>query len=238
VVAPQKLPRGSFFLPEMHGLSRSRVNIAGTLRAAARSNTGCGKTAADTRIAMNRTSLADTVSDFIDVQYTDEEREFTSRLMRRLEQDFKKDRTITKCDCIQHLIFVDLLGQHTAWADFSVLEVMASDDYSAKRIAYTASSQLWTANSDVVPMATNRVQRDLTSSKPLVVLSSIPPYLSLRLAQHIANDVIKLMTSSKDFVQVKAIMSFYHICLHYPDAADAARQRPPGCAACDADSDA
>jgi AP-3 complex subunit delta-1 len=154
-------------------------------------------------ITMNRTSIADTVSEFIDVQYTDAEREFTSSLMRRLEQDFKKDKILTKCDCIQHLIFVDLLGQHTAWADFSVLEVMACDDYSAKRIAYTASDQLWTANSDVVLMATNRVQRDLTSSKPFVVsvvLSSIPPYLSLNLAQHIANDVIKLMTSSKDFV--------------------------------------
>jgi hypothetical protein len=98
---------------------------------------------------------------------------------------------------------------------------MVLDDYSAKRIAYTAASQLWNANSDVVLMATNRIQRDLTSSKPLivsVVLSSLPPSLSPSLSQHIASDVIKMMTSSKEFIQVKAIMAFYHLCLHHSTA--------------------
>ena len=38
------------------------------------------------------------------------------------------------------------------------------------------------------------------------------------LAQYVSGDVIKLMTSSKLYVKLKAIMCFYSVCLHYPDA--------------------
>ncbi|OHT09747.1 Adaptin N terminal region family protein [Tritrichomonas foetus] len=70
-------------------------------------------------------------------------------------------------------------------------------------------------------MATNRIQRDLTSVNTLLtscVLTSLPPYLTSALASGIAHDVISLMTSTKPYIRQKAIMTFYHICLQYPDA--------------------
>ena len=126
-----------------------------------------------------------------------------------------------KSDIVQQVIFLNLIGYDVSWADFTVLEVMSSESYSAKRIAYTAASQMWNTQSDVVIMATHRIHRDLTSVVPLIanaVLTSLPPYLSLPLAQHIAHDVIALMSGARPQLRQKAIMTFYHICLKYPDA--------------------
>jgi hypothetical protein len=165
--------------------------------------------------------IADIVCEYATVQYTNKKREWLQNLIRRLENDFAKPSTTARCHATRMLLFLDLLSSPTTWADFSLLEVMSVDDYSVKRLCYTAAGQLWNAASDVVLMSTSRIQRDLTCSKPLVVasvLSSLPPFLSPVLASSISNDVIRLMTSSKPFIQVKAITVFYHICLCYPDA--------------------
>ena len=166
-------------------------------------------------------AVQEAVCDFIDIQHTENEREYIQNRMKKIEQDLASRNLDVRMDAVQELLFMGLISPQLTWADFSVLDVMTSDNFSAKRIAYTAASQLWNSNSDVVLMATNRIQKDLTSSKPLIasiVLSSIPPYLSPVLAQYVSGDVIKLMTSSKLYVKLKAIMCFYSVCLHYPDA--------------------
>jgi hypothetical protein len=124
-------------------------------------------------------------------------------------------------DVVRQLIFLHLRGHDTTWADFWVLEVMTLDSYEAKQIAYTSASQLWTPSLDVVLMATNRIQRDLTSLKPLLpslVLATVPSFLSLGLAHNIASDLIAMMSAAKPTVRQKVIVTFYHICLRYPDA--------------------
>lgn len=98
---------------------------------------------------------------------------------------------------------------------------MSIESFDAKRIAYTAAEQMWSPNSDVVLMAVHRIHRDLTSLRPFVpslVLSSIPPYISFELARDIASGVIGMMSAAKSVVRQKAIVTFYHICLRYPDA--------------------
>lgn len=138
--------------------------------------------------------------------------------MERLAREGSPDE---KMDVVQQLIFLNLRGHDTTWADFLALEVMSQDSYGAKRIAYTAAEQMWTSQSDVVLMATNRVQKDLTSVQPLLsslVLAAMPSFLSLNLAHDVASDVISLMSAARPVVRQKAIMTFYHICLRYTDA--------------------
>ncbi|EAX95812.1 Adaptin N terminal region family protein [Trichomonas vaginalis G3] len=142
-------------------------------------------------------------------------------ILAKLQDQFKSFRSTPKMDAAQVIIFIGMNGYDTVWSDFNILDVMSIDNYSAKRIAYTAAEFLWTASSEVCLMATNRIARDLTSKDPLVcscVLSSIPNYLTQPIAMHIANDVVSMMSSSKIYVRQKAITTFYHICCHYPDA--------------------
>ena len=161
------------------------------------------------------------IKGYLTARARNEESRYVGDLIARMQEEIRVGKPENKLDIVQQLIFLNLRGIDTTWADFCVLEVMSLDSYSAKRIAYTAAAQMWTSTSDVVLMATNRIQKDLTSIQPLLsslVLTSLPPYLSLPLSQNIAHDVIALMSAAKPIVRQKAIMTFYHICLKYPDA--------------------
>ena len=102
-----------------------------------------------------------------------------------------------------------------------ILEVMSSTNYSLKRVCYTAAGFLWGLNSEVILMATNRIHKDLTTVQPLLtsaVLGGISQWLTAPLAQHIASDLISLISSARPDVRQKAICVFYQISLRYPDA--------------------
>lgn len=166
-------------------------------------------------------TLFDVIRGYLNNKANNTEEKYVSDLMESMQGSLKTATIDEKADLIQQLIFINLVGYDVSWADFTVLEVMSSDSYSNKRVAYTAATQMWNTKSDAVLMATNRIQRDLTSVIPLVanaVLTSLPPYLSLPLSQHIAHDVIALMSGARPQLRQKAIMTFYHICLKYPDA--------------------
>jgi hypothetical protein len=84
---------------------------------------------------------------------------------------------------VQQLIFFDLLEFDTSWADFMIVEVMALEDSSAKRIAYPAAVLLWTPANDAVLM--NRMSRALASPSAVPtssMLSSVAACLCPTLA--------------------------------------------------------
>lgn len=166
-------------------------------------------------------TLADVIRQYLNARVSNTEQDYIADLLAKMQEEIRTNKPDENTYDVQQLIFLNLVGYDTTWADFVVLDVMSVNDFSAKRIAYTAASQMWNAKSDVVLMATQRIQRDLTTVNPLltsIVLTSIPPYLSVPLAQHIHHDVISLMTSAKPHLRQKAIMTFYHICLQFPDA--------------------
>lgn len=144
-----------------------------------------------------------------------------AEILTKVQEQFKSFRSTPKMDAAQEVIFIGMNGYDTVWSDFNILDVMSIDNYSAKRIAYTAAELNWTPSSEVCLMATNRIARDLTSKNPLIcscVLTSIPNYLTAPISMHIANDIISMINSSKTFVRQKAITSFYHICCTHPEA--------------------
>ena len=166
-------------------------------------------------------NLNDLIKGYLNARMQGTEEQYMNGIISKIQEESRTLSNDENVITVQMLIFVNLIGYDTTWADFTVLEVMTLEDYSAKRIAYTAASQMWNAKSDVVLMATNRIQRDLTSVNTLLtscVLTSLPPYLTPALSSGIAHDVISLMTSAKPYIRQKAIMTFYHICLQYPDA--------------------
>lgn len=168
-----------------------------------------------------RKSISDVIRGYINAINSGTTQTYINEVCARIREESRKNSEEENIGIVQQLIFLNLVGCDTTWADFIVLGVMSLDDFSAKRLAYTAAAQMWNTNSDVVLMATNRIQKDLTSNLPLltsVVLTSLPPYLTDTLALSISQNVISLMTSTRANIRQKAIMTFYHICLKYPDA--------------------
>ena len=168
-----------------------------------------------------RNVLAETIRGYLRSQATGTTTQYVNDIIARAKEESKKNSNEENIVLIPQLIFLNILGYDTTWADFTVLEVMALDEYSSKHIAYIAAAQMWDVNSDVVLMATNRIYKDLTSNTALyssAVLSSLSSYLTPTLAQNIFQNVISLMPSAKPFIRQKSIIGFYHICLQYPEA--------------------
>ena len=182
---------------------------------------GLVDTAKSATKSLTRHNLYDAVRDYISATLNNTTEQFCQDLIQELQESMKTTKDEDKGTIVQQVIFLNLLGYDTTFADFMILEVMSSSNYSLKRICYTAAGFLWNSNSDAVFMATNRVHKDLTTTNPLVtssVLGSISTWLSEPLAQHIASDIISLMSSARPDVRQKAICAFYQICLKYPDA--------------------
>ncbi|OHS94768.1 Adaptin N terminal region family protein [Tritrichomonas foetus] len=166
--------------------------------------------------------LSDTVEKYLSLSNDPTQLSYyVSDLFAQLQNELHDENPEVRADAVQQLVFLRAMGHDTAWADFAVLEVMSIENYSCKRIAYTSASQSWQPHSDVVLMATNRIIKDLTSNNHFftsLVLSSVTPFLSNQLAQDIASDVILQLNSSKSSIRQKAAVTFYHICLKFPDA--------------------
>lgn len=165
--------------------------------------------------------LIDTVRGYFVARRDGKADQYFAKRAELMKSGLQSDDVNEISECVRESIFFDLIGYDTSFSHFGILEAMSRNDFSSKLVAYTASTQMWSSESGVVLMATNRLQRDLTSTNFYYAdfaLSSIAPYLSPALAKHLAPEVIALMSSTKSFVRQKAIISFYHICLKYPDA--------------------
>ena len=154
-----------------------------------------------------------------------DESKFLSENISLLQQDLKEVSIEDKAEIIRLVILINTTISQTIWADFSVLDVMSydqkKDNYSIKRLAYTAASLLWNQSSDVVLMATQRLQKDLKSTNPYMtscVLSALPSFLTPSLSQVLATDILSFMKSSNISLRLKATTCFYHLCINYPEA--------------------
>jgi hypothetical protein len=166
-------------------------------------------------------SLSDIIRIYLALQKDSNPSDYVIAVFQDCQRLASSNRVEDNVSIVQQLIFFDLLGFDTSWANFMVVEVMALEDFSSKRIAYTAAAQFWTSASDAALMATNRISRDLTSISAVLtssVLSSIPTYLNPSLASTLAPTVVSLMSSTHSGIRQKAIITFYHICLHSPES--------------------
>jgi len=146
---------------------------------------------------------------------------FVSNLISETQKQMKSKSVDIQAQGIFQILFLNNMGFRFEWSQFHILEMMAQDDFSIKRLCYCAASVIWSSNSDVVYMASNLIHRDFYSVQKNVssiVLSSIGGYMNESLARIISSDIVSLMTSSIPYVRQKAISMFYTICIKNPDS--------------------
>ena len=157
-------------------------------------------------LSPNTPPLTTTVRNYFISKKKGNEKEYVLTLIQKIKENFKSTKNNLKSESVRELIFINLRGFDTKWADLDVLDLMASNDFSSKRVAYTAATQMWNSESPVVLMATNTIQRDLNSANNFIVsiaLSSFSPYLSISLSQSLSQDIVSLMSSSNIIIKQK-----------------------------------
>lgn len=114
-----------------------------------------------------------------------------------------------------------MLGYDISWAGFNIIEVMSSPKFTCKRIGYLAASQCFHPEIELIMLTTNMVRKDLNSQNQFdagVALSGLSCFISSDLARDLANDIMTLMSSTKPYLRMKAVLMMYKVFLRYPEA--------------------
>lgn len=80
-------------------------------------------------------------------------------------------------------------------------------------------------------LTTNTVKKDLSSVNQYdagVALSGLSCFISTDLSRDLANDIMTLMSSTKPYLRMKAVLMMYKVFLNYPDALRPAFQKVNG----------
>jgi len=113
------------------------------------------------------------------------------------------------------------MGYEMNWASFNVIEVMSSQKFAYKRIAYVAACQSFKPETEVLMLATNLIKKDLASANMFdtsLALNGLANFLTPDLARDLSADVVALLNNSRPYIRKKAVLTLYKIFLKFPDA--------------------
>ncbi|KAG5485738.1 hypothetical protein LSCM1_07149 [Leishmania martiniquensis] len=126
-----------------------------------------------------------------------------------------------KMVAIQKATYFHMLGYSSLYANFRIVEMMASPIFLQKRVAYLAACLTFTEDTDVIPLMTASLKRDLSSSNQFEVglaLYCIASICTPDMAQDVVADVVNLLGHPRAYVRKKATLSLYRVFLSYPES--------------------
>ncbi|KAL9880142.1 AP-3 complex subunit delta isoform X1 [Glossina fuscipes] len=151
----------------------------------------------------------------------DNEAKYISQCIEEIKQELRQDNINVKCNAVAKLTYIQMLGYDISWAGFNIIEVMSSSKFTCKRIGYLAASQCFHPDSELLMLTTNMIRKDLNSQNQYdagVALSGLSCFISPDLSRDLANDIMTLMSSTKPYLRMKAVLMMYKVFLRYPEA--------------------
>ncbi|BFU19381.1 adaptor protein family protein [Entamoeba histolytica HM-1:IMSS-B] len=124
---------------------------------------------------------------------------------------------------VMKLIYLDLLGYNTQFAQIECLALISSHEFQTKRIGYLALGLLLDENQETLTLIINHLQKDLESDNQNIVelaLTTIANIGSEELCQVISPHVLKVFNSRIRNVQKKAIAAALRIIKKCPNLID------------------
>ncbi|XP_028168613.1 AP-3 complex subunit delta [Ostrinia furnacalis] len=151
----------------------------------------------------------------------DNEAKYIAQCMEEIKVELRQDNIAVKANAVAKLTYLQMLGYDISWAIFNVIEVMSSNKFTYKRIGYLAASQSFHADSELLMLTTNMIRKDLNAQNQYeagLALSGLSCFISTDLAKDLANDIMTLMSSTKPYLRMKAVLMMYKVFLRYPEA--------------------
>ncbi|XP_055383247.1 AP-3 complex subunit delta isoform X2 [Condylostylus longicornis] len=149
------------------------------------------------------------------------EARYISECIEEIKQELRQDNISVKCNAVAKLTYIQMLGYDISWAGFNIIEVMSSPKFTCKRVGYLAAAQCFHADSELLMLTTNMIRKDLNSTNQYdagVALSGLSCFISADLSRDLANDIMTLMSSTKPYLRMKAVLMMYKVFLRYPEA--------------------
>lgn len=151
----------------------------------------------------------------------DNEARYIAQCLEEIKLELRQDNMNVKTNAVAKLTYIQMMGYDISWAGFNIIEVMSSVKFTSKRVGYLAASQCFHPDSELIMLTTNMIRKDLNSQTQYdagVALSGLSCFISADLSRDLCNDIITLMSSTKPYLRMKAVLMMYKVFLRYPDA--------------------
>ncbi|KAJ1961413.1 AP-3 complex subunit delta [Dipsacomyces acuminosporus] len=148
------------------------------------------------------------------------EAEYISKSLEEIHNEVQMSDMYNKSMAIEKLNYLHMFGYDMNWANFNVVEVMASSRFSEKRAGYLAATQSFHQETDVLMLATNLVRKDLASANTMEVsaaLDGLAQIVTPELAQDLLDDVMAVLGHSRPYIRKKALVCAYKLVLKHPE---------------------
>ena len=113
-----------------------------------------------------------------------------------------------------------MLGHQTNFIQMTCVNLLSSQKFSEKRIAYIALCVLLDERSEVLLLTANTIKKDLENSNQFIVaiaLNSIGEACTGDMCRQLSGEIVKLMKSPNPFIKKKAALACSKIVRKCPD---------------------
>ncbi|KAJ1933200.1 AP-3 complex subunit delta, partial [Kickxella alabastrina] len=136
------------------------------------------------------------------------EGEYIQTSLAEIQNEVQLSDMHYKSAAIDKLNYLHMLGYDMNWANFNVVEVMASSRFSEKRTGYLAAAQSFHQETDVLMLTTNLIRKDLASSNVMevsIALDGLAQIVTPELAMDLFDDVMAIVNHSRPYIRKKAL---------------------------------
>jgi AP-1 complex subunit gamma-1 len=120
------------------------------------------------------------------------------------------------------LLFFNLLGYPTHFGQVECIKLVASPNFTEKRIGYLGLSQLMDESTDILMMVTNQIKKDLNEKGNNFVialgLTAIAEISTEHMCRELYPEVKRLMkNASNSYIKQKAVLAAIRTVKNIPD---------------------
>jgi AP-1 complex subunit gamma-1 len=149
-----------------------------------------------------------------------EERAVIAKECALIRTAFKEEDVNFRHRNVAKLLFIHMLGYPSHFGQMECLKLIASGNFSEKRIGYLGLMLLLTEKEEVLMLVTNSLKNDLNNSNQFVAglsLCAIGNVASSEIGRDLIPDVNKHLGSDNSYLRKKAGLSAIRIFLKVPD---------------------
>ena len=159
-----------------------------------------------------------------------DERAIISKESALIRNAFREEDKVNAQTNMAKLLFIHLMGYPSYFGQVQSVKLIASPNFSDKRIGYLAMVLLVSEDNDIFLLVTNTLKSDLNSSDPFVqpysftcryvvglALTAAANVCAEAMARDIFTDVLQKLSSSNPFIKKKACLCMISILNKIPE---------------------
>ena len=152
-----------------------------------------------------------------------EERVVVANESAEIRESFRDESYKCRHRSVAKLLFIQMMGYPTQFGQVECLKLIASNNYTEKRVGYLGLAQLLNEQDNVLLLVTNTMQIDMNSPNNQISgmgITAMANVATAEMCRDLCKDVCKLMNHSNSYIRKKAGLAGVRIARKCPDLAE------------------